>query len=81
VQVTGAVDRQQVRLTGPGGYEGGNLASRQASVEVSQTGSATVRTSEQLQATIGGSGSVYYWGDPVVASFITGSGRVVRLGA
>jgi hypothetical protein len=80
VQVTGEVDRQQARLTGPGAYEGGDLASRQATVELSHTGSATVRAGERLQATISGSGSVYYYGDPTVQSLVTGSGRVVRLG-
>ena len=80
VRVAGEVDLHQATLHGLGGYESGNLVSRQVTVAVSHVGSATVRASERLNATISGSGSVYYYGDPVVDSFITGSGRLVRLG-
>jgi hypothetical protein len=80
VEVSGAVDRQNVLLTGLGGYDGRDLASREADIEISNAGSATVRVSDRLGATIRGSGSVFYLGDPVVESFISGSGQVVRLG-
>ena len=80
VQVAGEVDRQQAQLAGRGAYEAGHLASREATIEASHTGSATVRVSERLEASISGSGSVYYYGDPMVESLITGSGSVVRLG-
>lgn len=80
VRLEGTVDRQRARLAGRGAYEAAGLASRQATVEVSHAGSATVRVSERLEAIIGGSGSIYYFGDPDVESRITGSGEVVRLG-
>ena len=80
VRVAGEAGSQQARLTDRSAYEAGDLASRDAIVDVSRTGSATVRVSERLQATISGSGSVYYYGDPFVESSITGQGRVVKLG-
>lgn len=81
IRVAGEVDRQRVTLAGLGAYDGRGLASREADVEVAHRGSATVRVSQRLRATISGSGSVYYFGDPEVESLITGSGQVVRLGA
>ena len=44
------------------------------------TGDATIRVSELLRARVSGLGSVYYIGDPVVDSSITGSGNVVQIG-
>lgn len=80
VLVAGIVDQQQARLAGRGAYEAADLASREATVDVSHSGSATVRVRERLQAAISGSGSIFYFGDPVLESRITGSGEVVRLG-
>ena len=80
VHATGVVDRQRSRLGGGGAYDGVGLASREADVEISHTGSATVRVSERLRATIRGSGSVLYYGNPEVESLVSGSGEVVRLG-
>jgi hypothetical protein len=80
VRIEGEVDRQQTKLAGRGAYDAADLASREATVDVSHAGSATVRVSERLQATISGSGSIYYFGDPIVESRIKGSGEVVRLG-
>ena len=50
VRVAGEAGSQQARLTDRGAYEAGDLASREAIVDVSRTGSATVRVSERLQA-------------------------------
>ena len=61
--------------TGVGGYAARHLFSIAADVSVIGVGSATVRVQDQLRATIGGSGSVFYIGDPVVESSISGSGR------
>ena len=80
VRATGSVGRQRARLAGRGAYEAGDLASREATIEVSQAGSATVRVGDRLRAVVGGAGSVYYFGDPLVESSISGTGDVVRLG-
>lgn len=80
LRTAGRVDSQRSRLEGLGAYDGSGLASHEADVETANAGSATVRVDARLRATIRGSGSVFYYGDPVVESFITGSGQVVRLG-
>jgi hypothetical protein len=51
-----------------------------AVVSVYGPGSATVRVSERLTATIAGSGSIHYYGNPTVESNVTGSGKVVQQG-
>jgi hypothetical protein len=79
VTLSGTVQQQSIRLEGSGGYSGGDLASREADIVITGVGSATVRVEDRLTAAIGGSGSVYYIGDPAVDSSISGSGRVVRI--
>ena len=80
VRIAGEVDAQRATLAGRGAYQAGDLVSAEATVDVSHAGSATVRVSDRLRATVGGSGSVYYFGDPIVDARVTGSGEVVRLG-
>jgi hypothetical protein len=78
--VSGSVRTQTVVLSGMGNYRAGQLASDEADVRIRQRGSATVRVRDRLDVTISGSGSVYYYGDPVVTRNITGSGRCVKHG-
>lgn len=78
--VSGTVPQQNVRLETLGSYEAGGLASSTAVVRIEDGGSATVRVADHLDATITGSGNLYYYGDPVVDSTIQGTGRVQRLG-
>jgi hypothetical protein len=80
VTVSGSVHEQTIRLGGMGNYDGGDLTSSVADVHIAHGGSATVRVQDRLTVTIRGSGNVYYIGDPVVDSSITGSGAVVKIG-
>jgi hypothetical protein len=74
------VDRQNVQLSSSGDYRADSLVSREASVGLSSSGSATVRVSESLDARISSSGNVRYRGNPLkVASNTSSSGRVIRL--
>jgi hypothetical protein len=77
--LSGAVQQQSITLKGMGGYDGRDLDSLEAQVTIQLGGSATVRVSDHLSVTIRGSGSVYYIGDPVVDSQITGSGKVEQI--
>jgi len=76
---SGQVVSQDVRLAAGGEFRGGDLASIEARVRISGGGSATVRARDRLVVTIVGSGSVYYIGDPIIESSITGSGSVIRI--
>lgn len=78
-QVSGRVDRQDVQLPGTGDYQAADLDSREARVRISGSGSATVRVRERLVATVSGTGSVYYYGRPVVEEAVTGSGSVIPM--
>ncbi len=79
-RLSGSVQTQTVTLRGIHDYLAGNLLSHEADVRVSDRGSATLRVRDRLDATITGSGSIYYYGDPTVTSVITGSGRLECLG-
>lgn len=80
VIVSGSAGELAVRLRSLGDYDGTNLETADAQVLIADSGSATVRVRDHLQATINGSGDVYYIGDPTVDSRISGSGEVVNLG-
>jgi hypothetical protein len=80
VILSGSVHEQTIRLRGFGKYDGRNLTSIVADVRIGSGGSATVRVQDHLSATINGSGNVYYLGDPIVESSISGSGGVVKIG-
>lgn len=78
-RVSGNVDVQFVQVLGLGDYEARDLTSREATVTIRSSGSATLRVSDRLVVWITGSGWVRYIGNPIVESTVTGSGRVVRL--
>ena len=80
IHVTGTVNAQTVTVGGIGGYDGEALASADAVVTVSWRGSATVRVSDTLDVTITAPGSVFYIGDPVITSSITGGGSLQKIG-
>lgn len=78
VALSGAVDKQELRISGSGNYDARRLLSRVASVDIPGSGNVTMRASEELHVSIAGSGDVTYFGDPRVEQHITGSGRVSR---
>ena len=80
MHVTGTVDAQTVTVAGVGNYEGEDLVSADVVVTVSSIGSATVRVSDTLDVTINGPGSVFYIGNPVITSNITGWGSLQKIG-
>jgi hypothetical protein len=45
---------------------------------ISGSGRIDTRVNNLLNVTITGSGMVYYFGNPVVASYISGSGKVIH---
>ena len=79
IVATGSVKSQDVLISGSGSYNGATLDSQQATVTCSGSGSAVVRVSEALKATVSGSGSVGYMGSPqTIDKHVTGSGSVYR---
>jgi hypothetical protein len=80
IGLAGTVDTQTVSLSGTARYRAAALASRVAVIEVQGTGQATLRVSESLDATVGGTGRVEYIGDPAVQQNVSGVGSVVKTG-
>jgi hypothetical protein len=80
VTLTGSVDEQHVELSGACKYEGRQLQSRVATLEISGAGKAEVRASESLKAEISGVGKIDYYGSPKVTQDISGIGRIRRAG-
>jgi hypothetical protein len=76
ITVSGRADDQVVELSGTGEYDGANLASQDADVSVSGTGTAVVNASRTLNAHVTGVGSVEYLSNPQVTKDITGIGTV-----
>ncbi len=62
--LSGTVDSQVVTLSGTGNYDGEDLQSASAEVDVDGAGGAVVAVSDRLDATVGGVGSIEYIGDP-----------------
>ena len=77
---SGQAPQQTVAISGSGSYEAPGLASQRAVVDVSGSGSCSLRVSDRLTATVSGSGSVRYVGSPAVEQHVSGSGSVTRSG-
>lgn len=81
LRVAGEVDRQDVLLSSSGSYSAADLVSKTARVRAVSSGSATLRVSDGLDATVSSSGDVRYFGSPQgVNGKVTSSGRLVKLG-
>lgn len=80
VTASGEADHFRLDISGFGNYNGKELHSMTADVNLSGAGSATVWVDDMLDATISGAGSVSYYGSPNVTKQISGVGGVNRLG-
>lgn len=78
VRASGRVRVLDVTLSGSGNVELGELATTDARAELGGSGRIVVRPTGTLEATIPGSGTITYLGDPLrVEQSVTGSGAVV----
>jgi len=78
VKAAGETESQDVRISGVGSYQAGDLESKVAKINITGAGSAIVNVSEELDATVSGTGSVQYIGDPTVNQNVSGLGRVSK---
>ncbi|OGZ34663.1 MAG: hypothetical protein A2174_02535 [Candidatus Portnoybacteria bacterium RBG_13_41_18] len=77
--LAGKTDAQKIELSGAAKYDGRNLESKEADVEISGAGQATLKVSEKLNAQISGAGRVDYIGNPQVTQKISGAGKINKL--
>lgn len=76
VEVSGKATRQNVEISGSGGFKGANMSGSSVNVSISGSGSAMVNATDELTANIAGSGLIEYDGSPMINSSITGSGTI-----
>lgn len=77
VQLTGNAESSHVTVTGSGQYNGSQLATVDTDIDSSGSGDATVNVSGRLGATVSGSGSISYTGNPTsVDRDASGSGDI-----
>jgi hypothetical protein len=80
VILSGVLDQLRGRIIGSGDLRAGDLAAKNVHVAVTGSGDATVRATEQLDASVTGSGNVRYSGKPPqVRHHVTGSGDIAPL--
>lgn len=65
-----------VSLTGTGNFNAFPLSVKECVIDISGTGNCELTIEERLDATITGTGNVYYKGTPLVKQKITGTGVV-----
>jgi len=81
IEAAGAAKELTANIEGSGNLKLGQLVAQSVSVSVAGSGDATVNASNQLSASIAGSGAVKYKGSPRnVQKSIAGSGSVKPIG-
>jgi hypothetical protein len=77
VDLNGVADQLKAHITGSGDLRADELSAKHVRVTVTGSGDATIRATEELDATVTGSGDVHYSGDPPqVHKNVTGSGDI-----
>lgn len=70
------IHKMDVKISGSGNFNGGNLKAENCEVNITGSGNTTVEVIQKLSAKITGSGNVYYKGQAEIVKEITGSGVV-----
>jgi hypothetical protein len=79
IEISGQVNRQLVKLSGVGRYDGSGLRTEHTEVRVTGSSLACVHVEGALNAVVHGIGVVEYSGNPQVHTRVTGAGSVVRV--
>jgi len=80
MNANGAADDFSLNISGFGSFDGRNLKTSTADVNMSGAGSATLWVTEKLDANLSGVGSVSYYGSPNVTKQVSGVGSISRSG-
>jgi Putative auto-transporter adhesin, head GIN domain len=78
ITASGAVNDQDVDISGSGRYQAEQMTSKAVKAQISGSGNASVLASDTLDVTISGSGTLTYSGDPKVTQEISGSGKLIK---
>ncbi len=80
LEASGKVDTLDVRVDGMGSFEGAQLQSQNATVNLDGVGSANVWADGKLAANVNGLGSINYYGNAQVSKTVNGLGNVHYMG-
>ena len=76
----GTAPKATLIVTGSGNVNALGLSAKEVAATINGSGNTRVTTTEKLDATITGSGNIYYKGSPAtVNTTIAGSGKVIKL--
>ena len=73
---TGTATKEKLQISGSGNMELQNIVANKVTTTTSGSGEMRVHAVQNLAVTISGSGSVFYKGSPIIATNISGSGKV-----
>jgi hypothetical protein len=80
VKATGQVDQLAAHISGSGDMDFRNVTAKSAEVSVSGSGNVTVNATQDVSASVSGSGDIRYAGNPSkVNSHVSGSGSVKKI--
>jgi hypothetical protein len=75
----GSAKKIDLTISGSGGIEMPDVPSENATTHTSGSGIMKINVIKTLESSISGSGSVYYYGNPVISAHISGSGKLIPL--
>ena len=79
INSTGNSINQNIELKGSGNVGGKNFFVNNSTLALKGSGNITVNTSTSLNATLTGSGNIYYYGNPgTTNTSISGSGQIIQ---
>jgi len=76
ITFAGASKDANIDISGSGDFNGNELNVKNATVNISGSGTANIYADDNLQANIAGSGNINYRGEAKIDSKIAGSGRI-----
>jgi len=80
LEATGTADDLDLNISGFGNFDGADLHSQTAKINISGAGSATTWVDDELDANVSGAGSINYYGSASVTTNVSGVGSVSHQG-
>jgi len=74
----GSAINANLKSDGSGKIDLSGITTKYVTARIIGSGDITVKATDKLDATINGSGSVYFTGSPLITSHVSGTGRLVR---
>jgi hypothetical protein len=78
-RLAGTADRLNVRISGSGEVDSGQLAVRREDIHISGAARVVAQVSDELEIHISGSGEIVYQGSPQIRQSISGNGTIRKL--